>query len=785
MATKALPSNTPFVNKISFRKIIEDLERQASGSNTIKASYAQQVLKEIEPYPILREGFEDQSLLQKYKPQIDLLLEDLFPDILTKNEIKAAIPPMEFYPIKLSSRLQQIIANAGGEFNFDKETIDPKVMYVMQCSMILAFYYGYKVDMQRSLISEIPDLKDGVTKHYKVTFNADMFEIEPTENAVPITEEDYLTLIENFHNTELWEEKFPPQSYIIRGLGIISLTDVSVEQSLANLTTNLLQRDHDSLDMIQGNLRQLYRVSDLQVRLMIVEGQYLNTKPGRWQSLAMGGKDRAYSQETFCPLSYGLLMVKHQPVSIIDIDKYGGLSDSLIAKGLKDSKMGSYVAYPLVYNGKLSAILEIASPRKYELNSGSILKLEKIIPLLSLSAHQFSEEKQIRMEAIIQEECTTIHSSVKWRFEEEALAYMEKRASDPEAQFSDITFKDIYPFFGQLDIRGSSVLRNKAVQADLGRQLVCVSEVLKMAIQSHNLPIYEKLHHRVNIFAKELGAGLQAGSEHQILNYLKANIYPVFDHLKTVSPVLEKEIDQFYSQLDPELNIIYDKRKDFDESVMRTNHALANFLDKKQDEAQSMFPHYFDRYKTDGVEFNMYIGESIAQHHHFDPIYLSNLKLWQLIVMCEMEQEFSQLKQNLKTPLEVASLILVNNSPLSIHFRMDEKRFDVDGAYNARYEIIKKRVDKATIKGTGQRLTEPGKISIIYTSSEDIQEYLGFVDFLQFKGLLESGDPELLELDELPGVTGLKALRVSVKYDNSIPGESISLNEIREVVEGL
>ncbi len=44
-------------------------------------------------------------------------------------------------------------------------------------------------------------------------------------------------------------------------------------------------------------------------------------------------------------------------------------------------------------------------------------------------------------------------------------------------------------------------------------------------------------------------------------------------------------------------------------------------------------------------------------------------------------------------------MLLVHSNPLAIRFRIDEKRFDVDGAYNARYEIIKKRVDKANIKG--------------------------------------------------------------------------------------
>ena len=60
---------------------------------------------------------------------------------------------------------------------------------------------------------------------------------------------------------------------------------------------------------------------------------------------------------------------------------------------------------------------------------------------------------------------------------------------------------------------------------------------------------------------------------------------------------------------------------------------------------------------------------------------------------------------------------------LSIRFRQDEKQFDVDGAYNIRYEIVKKRIDKAYIKGTSERLTQPGKIAIVYSRDKEIGEY--------------------------------------------------------------
>ena len=75
-------------------------------------------------------------------------------------------------------------------------------------------------------------------------------------------------------------------------------------------------------------------------------------------------------------------------------------------------------------------------------------------------------------------------------------------------------------------------------------------------------------------------------------------------------------------------------------------------------------------------------------------------------------------------------MILVFNGLCRSGFRMDEKRFDVDGTYNARYEVVKKRVDKANIQGTEERVTQEGKIVIIYSQKEDEKEYLKYIAFL-------------------------------------------------------
>jgi len=195
---------------------------------------------------------------------------------------------------------------------------------------------------------------------------------------------------------------------------------------------------------------------------------------------------------------------------------------------------------------------------------------------------------------------------------------------------------------------------------------------------------------------------------------------------------------------------------------MLINDTISDYLDEEEAKAQQMYPHYFQRFKTDGVEHNIYVGASLVENKPFDLVFLKNLRLWQLLVTIEITRRTHLLKPALPVPLDTTQLILVHSQPLSIRFRQDERQFDVDGAYNIRYEIVKKRIDKATVLGTGERLTQPGTISLVYSQSREADEYLEYIDYLQDRELLESGVEEL-ELEELQGVKGLLALRVRVK----------------------
>ena len=274
---------------------------------------------------------------------------------------------------------------------------------------------------------------------------------------------------------------------------------------------------------------------------------------------------------------------------------------------------------------------------------------------------------------------------------------------------------------------------------------------------------------------------LRSGDEMAVIAFLRKDVEPLFDHLQAFGADVPAAVEAYRTALEPRLGTVYRRRKAFEESITLLNEAISSYLDLEEQAAQAMFPHYFEKQKTDGVDYSIYVGSSLIEDGRFDPLYLKNLRLWQLMVACGIAIRADRLKGRLAVPLETTNLILVQHLPLAIRFRPDEKRFDVDGAYNIRYEIIKKRIDKAVVRGTSERLTQPGKIAVVYTQLREAAEYRGYFEYLRHRRYL-GPDVEDLELEELQGVQGLRALRVAVELDGPRLDAVVPLGDVERAV---
>ena len=765
----------PMQIEIGFKKLFDTYRAKLESKDAFVRNRAEAVLKVADEYPILTEGITSEKELETYREQIDFIMADLFSEVLQTNEIKMATIPFQELIFKSTERYKNILKVAGPKFEMSLTDFDEDELFIMGCSIVLSSYYGYRLDFRRPFYYDIPD-SNGIMRHYRVLYNGDFMTVEKGENTREITKEDVAELLDNYDNIEIWKEKFPPNSWKSNGFVIANMYDATIDVSLSDFKVNLLKtgtKDESFVSQFQTIVQAVFNLSEIKLGYSIYneEENIFESPPTSLNvsSYILNDEKSESCHSVLCDHSYKYLFEEIKSYCMSDVAQYHKMHpDNVLFRKLHEQKVGSAIITPIVSGDTVHGILEIVSPNAQELNSINANKLEDILPFLTDSVTRSKELAENEKELLIQKECTAIHSSVHWKFKQEAKRVLKTQMDGDVASFQEIVFENVYPLFGQIDIKGSSHARNVATKDDLILQLHHVKKIIDRIYKIEPLPIYEQINFRIDIFLNVLDEHLQVDSERRVLNFLRNEIVPLYDHLSAKNDKLKALIDKYYELLDVDKGFIYKHRKDYDESVMLINKTMAGILDKKQEEAQEMYPHYYERFKTDGVEHNLYIGESITKNNSFNKIYLYNLRLWQLQAMCEMENSFYKLKEKLLMPLDVASMILAFNSSLSLRFRMDEKRFDVDGTYNARYEVVKKRVDKANIKGTNERITQPGKIAIVYSQKTDEIEYLKYVNFLQSKKQLGS-QVEILELEDLQGVTGLCAIRVNVLYNR---GES-------------
>jgi hypothetical protein len=432
-----------------------------------------------------------------------------------------------------------------------------------------------------------------------------------------------------------------------------------------------------------------------------------------------------------------------------------------------DQGYRSLILAPLKHNGDLWGILEIGSDHESKLNYKHVSKLDVAIPLFTRAIEKSAESLDNQIDKVIKEQFTAVQPSVEWKFTEAAYNYIIQKQQGKDPKPERIAFETVYPLYGAIDIRNSSVERSQSIQLDFIEQLQMAAAVIKKAQSNMSFPLLQEVQFKIDKHISAASDVLLSDEETIIHDFLQNQVASIFKHLKGTAPAIQKDVDAYFAALDKNIGMIYHHRKEFEESIAKINEQVSRFVDREQISVQQIFPHYFERYVTDGVEFNIYIGQTLSPRKKFDELYLRNMRMWQLTTLAKASRLTNELCKQLSHPMKTTQLILAHSTPISISFRADERKFDVDGAGNIRYEIIKKRIDKVRIKDTNERFTQPGKISIVYMQPKDADEYAEYIEFLQNQKLLKPGI-EHHDLEDLQGVVGLKGLRVDVQYEDDI-----------------
>lgn len=771
MDNKELISHTPVASFLDFQLLFEQWAKLADNTHPSTCLY-HDLIKRIHAYPDLNHSPVDPGLLDTDANRLGfgLILSSLFPlSGQEENKILALSKPFDFKPIYSTPAFKAQFLTASGDIivpeNLDYERISVHKMMKVY-SLILDQVYGIKINEVHSLVFKIPDSK-GITRHYQINLNPQFVKVVP-KGAIPEIEnlKEVCSCSEPSHmELAKWKELLPLDLFEFYGFVVMEAQDLTIAQSVATLNEAVLKQDQVSpgvfMDIVEDSVKSLLGRAGLKVGLAVlqnIKGRMVMTENRLAYSYLIRELCDKGCEDRYRAVLEFLSQVK-EPVFLHEMEEQH--TDSIISNRLTEMGIEEIILYPLRHNGNLVGVLEVCAFEKGIFNPIMLHTLDQLAPSLSVALHRQAENLDQKIKGIIRKNFTAIHPVVEWKFDDIALDYVlaEEEGEVPEIQ--PIIFKDVYPLYAAVDVKNSSVERNQAIYDDFIIQLELGKKVLELARNLHFLPLLESLIDKIEEYMRRINLILLSEEEVRITEFFHSELEPTFRHLSDTFADLKAPVKEYFDSLDPQLQLVNTHRKAFEKSMQVINQTVAAYLDKEEGKIQTMFPHYFEKFKTDGIEYNIYIGQSLVQDQKFDLIYLKNLRLWQLQTLVEIVNLINEKKSKLPNPLETTQLILAHSTPISISFRLDERKFDVEGAYNIRYEIMKKRIDKALVLGTNERLVQPGKIAIVYSQQREAKEYLDFIGFLQNKGALEEKVEEL-ELEEMQGVHGLKALRVTV-----------------------
>ncbi|HSU29447.1 MAG TPA: hypothetical protein VLJ68_13765 [Chitinophagaceae bacterium] len=763
-----------FNSYLSFRPLIEALKKNiAEGNPGFRKLYGS-VVEELESHPELMSRITDLSVIEPYTELIQELLSAVFPPT-TPNNLYAVSLPFRFTTVYSSPQFRDIFLQPGSnEIHIPNEELGASLsLQKLQfaCGMIMKKYAAYSSPSTTGWVHPYLDPQTGLVRYMELRIDARFIDVNPV-GEMPKMDSSLV-----YHHTnrcktiEELTEHVPVDKFVFEGLSVIRVVDVTEQEVITRIKNTLLEAnafsDSTVFPQLEAHIQSLIDMKDLKIGItpfFKVNGHYVYSDLHNNNSLLF---KRFHNNQEKDEVSDGCKLVfrdNDHPVLFETLDERV-LSEFEYLQYYYMEGGRSLIICPLKLHDELLGILEIMSDNHGFLNHTHIGKIQPTISLFALGLEKSLEGLDTQIDKVIKEQFTAVQPSVEWKFTEVALNYIVNKQHNEEVKIEKIVFDDVFPLYGAIDIRNSSTERSHAIQLDIIEQLELADKVVKKALSDTPFALLQEVQFKIEKAIASASDVLQSDEERMIHDFLHGQVVSLFNHLSSTTPSVKNEVEHYFASLDPQIGMLYHHRKEYEQSISKINDTLARFIDREQVAAQKVFPHYFERYVTDGLEFNIYIGQSVTPRKKFDEIYLRNLKMWQLSVIAKAAKITHHLEAHLSHPLRTTQLILVHSEPLAIKFRIEERKFDVDGAYNVRYEIVKKRIDKAHIKETNERLTQPGKIAIVYSQAKDAAEYVEYIEFLQNQHLLKPGI-ERHDLEELQGVVGLKALRVDVNFDH-------------------
>ncbi|HTN17230.1 MAG TPA: hypothetical protein VL092_06090 [Chitinophagaceae bacterium] len=772
---------------LTFRPYLNYIKGQiAATKSTVYKQFLESIAAIIIDNPELQAPITDLSVLNKHQELIELIKITHLSQVKSDGFLYTlGLPAFDKNAVNyfgFSQEFKTFFQEKGEQLIIKSDFVNDEFQRNIYKDILRKVYGITNLEGSTEVMMHMVDNSTAATQFYKIIRRHQFADISTQLSIPELRQEwvDYAIGVIRSHN-EL-EVPLPFKEFKMEGFFIFSIIPDTEEMALLSLSNSITQihvsDEQNTFQKMREATVSLVGNEQIEVGFLPflkVNGAYVYHDIFTTISLVFERLKNHFSQDELNQIfnemvnkssaSCGNVMASlHNEVYQLDDDcnEQKHLKSILSNEGLNSLKF-----IPVWHKNELLGIVELGSKDATAINAAVLRKLEMALPYyreyFMYKANAFSDY----LKSFIMQRYTAIQDSVSWKFNEEVWNTLKDLSSDRNHIMTPpVKFDNLYPFYGAIDFRNSSLKQIEAIHADYKAQLHFLEQLLEENGLTDEEESTRDFAAQIKYWCNKINDSIHIEEEADLRYFLEvASLHMVKQLAKDhkIETSVAEAYDIAVSTKDGVFHLFHNK---YEESLQQLNSILKEHLYKAEENLQQLVPHYFEKFQTDGLEYSLYAGKSIRPSVPFPDNAREIITNWQMDSIVDMAVAASKNKHKLTVPLETTQLILVHENKVDISYRIDERHFDVQGSYSIRYEVIKKRIDKVHLLNSAERLTQPGTIAIVYTHRNSINAYLDKINDLTENGRLLPG-VEYLDLEQLQGIGKLKAIRVKINFDTN------------------
>jgi hypothetical protein len=657
-------------SRLSFQPLMR-LWKEASEANaSAAAKICASLYRRFSEVPELLQPTSDYAVIERYQDLVDEAMLTIFPaGFSKKEELYAVAKPFSAKNIYASSFFRQTYFDEQGNY---KLPLDPQVeknvavaKVNLAYKLILKKWYDIDLIGGNAFICSYPEREHNIHNYFELEWDPQFIDISTTMELPPLANDFFFRChqVRDLVNYPQLATLLPLDQFTFDGLVITRIREVSERETVSSIRS-ILQLENSLEDAqlvheLQQQIRYLLRRQEAEIGFTAfydtddaVELPMVNFASVVLRNIRETAECIRFSRHLAAELqeSPNYFWQKKQKSA-----EGSDLSSNLIEQRLEKDGWNSALIAALYHDKKVIGCLEIFTGDGEMVNKNTLIRIEHVRDVLQTAMQQYRQQVQSRITGLVKEHFTAVQSSVEWKFNNAAIRFLLQQHHGQSAKMASVVFDEVFPLYGVIDIKNSSGERNKAIQKDMLQQLLWVRNILEKIQQELYYPLIQEVLSRINRYMTTISDFLFAADEQDVQTFLKTEVAELLQYLGKAAPDYRYQIEDYFRTINNPLHLLNENRKKFEDSVTQINGSIVYYLEQEQERMQKLYPHYFERFVTDGVDFNLYVGQSIVPGKEFHPVHLRNLRLWQLHFLANAARQVHQPKRR-------ASPALANNT---------------------------------------------------------------------------------------------------------------------------